>query len=160
MRIVLFLFALICGAIWGADADSVSIEQKKNGAVKVTAVFSADALLVDFNKAKTEIENQRTESLKDKVGVNAEGKEITVKLTDEQKAFVNSSFDGRIVDLKRSFQLRLLDTAIKNLQVAQQRAAISDEDAQAETAAAKAKIDAEATKRNSLKPIVDIDAVK
>lgn len=150
-----YLFALFI-SFSALAADSVSLSQKGT-VVIVTATFDGASFVSEYSKQIAALEAQRAESLKDKVSVDSKGVETKISLTPQQVLFVNTEYDNRIVDLKRQFQLQLLDQARKNIVVSIQRAAVDDSQILAEKAAAKAKIDAEYAAKEVLKPAVDVD---
>lgn len=156
----LFIAVLFCStAFAGQVTESVALEQKLN-AVKVTITVDGAALLAEYTKAKTDLDAQRASSLADKTQKDAEGNNVTVSLTDEQKAFVNAAFDNQVVSAKRMLQLKFMDAAATALRTSMQRASYDDASIEASKAAEKAKIDAEYAKKELLKPTADVDAVK
>lgn len=149
------LFSLVLSfSVFAADA--VSLSQKGN-TITVTITTDGAALNAEYTKALADLEAQRAESLKDKVTTVNGVETARVSLTQQQKDFVNATFDARIVDYKRMLQLKMLDQVSKILQTSIQRASVSDTDIAAEKAAAKAKIDEEYAKKEALKPSVDAD---
>ena len=140
-------------------ADSVSLMQKGNS-VTVTVTTDGSALITEYTKELAALESQRTESLKDKVSIQ-NGVEVSrITLTQQQKDFVNAEYDSRIVAYKRMLKLKMMDQAGKLLNVSMQRASVGDTDIAAEKAAAKAKIDADYTAKEALKPTEDVDLDK
>lgn len=158
-KYMLFTVLFCSTAFAGQVTESVALEQKGD-AVKITITVDGAALLAEYNKAKSDLAAQRAQSLADKTQKDAQGNDVTVSLTQEQKDFVNTSFDLQVAAAKRTLQLKMMDAAAKALQTSMQRASYDDASVEQAKAAEKAKIDAEFAKKEQLKPTVDVDAVK
>lgn len=155
----LFIAVLFCSTAFAATTESVALEQKAD-VVKITIIVDGAALLAEFNKAKSDLAAQRASSLADKTQKDVNGNDVTVSLTQEQKDFVNTSFDLQVAAAKRMLQLKMMDAAAKALQTSMNRASYDDASVEAAKTAEKAKIDAEYAKKELLKPTADVDAVK